>query len=145
MTTTLEQVAVYLGIRSRREQAVSPFALIERIEEGLPITALNRVSHFMAPSDVNFKYLIIPRATLARRKKRRDKLSVDEGDRVVRLAKAWAFAREVWGSDEDARAFFFRPHQMLEGRKPIDVLLGTDTGARLVEEILGRLKYGSAA
>ncbi len=34
---------------------------------------------------------------------------------------------------------------MLEGRRPVDVVLATDMGARLVEDILGRLKYGSAA
>jgi uncharacterized protein (DUF2384 family) len=34
---------------------------------------------------------------------------------------------------------------MLEGRRPIDVVPGGEFGARLVTDILGRLKYGSAA
>lgn len=54
-------------------------------------------------------------------------------------------AREVWGSDEAARAFLFRPHPMLEGRRPIDVVLANEFGRSLVEGILGRLQYGSAA
>ena len=145
MTIIYPQVAGILGLRTRPDQPTSPFEIIEYIEKGLPIAALNRVSHYVAPSDVNFKYLIISRATLARRKKRREKLSAEESDRVVRLANVWTLAREVWGSDEDARAFFFRPHMMLEGRRPIDVVLSTDVGARLVEDKLGRLKYGTAA
>jgi hypothetical protein len=36
-------------------------------------------------------------------------------------------------------------YRVLTGRRPIDVILGTELGARLVEQILGRLRYGSAA
>lgn len=147
MPVASDDIAAVLGFaRGGRGRPTSPFAIIHRIEQGLPVAALDRVSQRVAPSDVNFKYLIVPKATLARRKKKEQgKLSIDESDRLVRLVKVWMFAREVWGSDEDARAFLFRPHPMLEGRKPIDVALRTDLGARLVEDILGRLKYGSAA
>lgn len=145
MTATFEDVAGLLGLKGRTDRPTSPLEIIERIERGLPIAALDRVSHFVAPSDANFKYLIISRATFARRKKQHEKLSADESDRVVRLAKVWGIARDVWGSDEEARAFLFRPHMMLEGRRPVDLVLATDMGARLVEDILGRLKYGSAA
>jgi len=51
----------------------------------------------------------------------------------------------VWGSDDAARAFLFRPHPMLEGQRPIDVVLANEFGRPLVEGILGRLQYGSAA
>jgi putative toxin-antitoxin system antitoxin component (TIGR02293 family) len=57
----------------------------------------------------------------------------------------WGLAVDVWGEDEAARAFFFRSHALLEGRRPVDVVIGSDLGARLVEEILGRLKHGTAA
>lgn len=145
MTVAFEDVAEVLGLRSRADRPTSPLEIIERIERGLPIGALDRLSHLVAPGDANFKYLMVSRATLARRKKQREKLSADEGDRLVRLAKVWTFARDVWGSEDEARDFFFRPHMMLEGRRPVDVVLATDMGARLVEDILGRLKYGSAA
>lgn len=145
MTPAFEEVVGLLGLGGQADRPTSPLEIIERIRRGLPIKALDRVSLVVAPGDVNFKYLVVPRATLARRKKQREKLSVDEGDRVVRLAKVWAFARDVWGSEEEARAFFFHPHMMLEGLRPVDVVLATDMGARLVEDILGRLKYGSAA
>src|SRR5260221_12319431 len=140
-----EEIAGVLGLRQRGSRPASPFEFIERIENGLPLAALDRLCRFVAPSDANFKHLIVSRATLARRKKRHDKLSAEESDRLVRLAKIWTFAREGWGSDDEARAFLFRPHMMVEGRRPSDVVLGTAMGAKLVEDILGRLKYGSAA
>jgi putative toxin-antitoxin system antitoxin component (TIGR02293 family) len=143
MSTTAEAVASVLGItRGRR----SPLELIDAIAKGLPVQALYRVSSDVAPDDANFKFQIVSKATLARRKKRAGaRLTADESDRLVRLAKVWTFAREVWADDESARAFLFRPHALLAGRRPIDVGLGTDIGARLVEDILGRLKHGSAA
>jgi putative toxin-antitoxin system antitoxin component (TIGR02293 family) len=72
-------------------------------------------------------------------------LSPTEGARVARLAEVWAMARRVWGSDAEARAFLFRPHPMLEGGRPIDVVIADEFGRPLVEGILGRLQYGSAA
>jgi putative toxin-antitoxin system antitoxin component (TIGR02293 family) len=149
MSAAYESVAELLGIAAgpdRRTAAASPFDVIARIERGLPVAALDRVARLVAPDDANLKYRIVSRATFARRKKRQgQRLTADESDRLARLAKVWAFAREVWGGDAEARAFLLRPHMMLEGRRPIDVALGTELGARLVEDILGRLKYGSAA
>jgi putative toxin-antitoxin system antitoxin component (TIGR02293 family) len=146
MPIVIEDVAGILGIKGREDHPASPFEVIRRIENGLPIAILDRVSESVAPSDVNFKYRIVSRPTLARRRKSHSRrLSPDESERLARIAKIWALAREVWGKDEDARAFLFRPHTMLEGRTPIEIALKTDMGARLVEEILGRLQYGSAA
>ncbi|MDB5407981.1 MAG: hypothetical protein JWL84_2893 [Rhodospirillales bacterium] len=144
MTAVFEQVAGVLGLRLRPERPTSPFEMIQRIQDGFPLSALERISVDVAPNDANFKYLIVPRATFGRRKKL-TRLTSDESDRVVRLAQVWVLAREVWGGDDEARAFLFRPHMMLEGKRPIDVAMATDMGARLVEDILGRLKYGSAA
>jgi putative toxin-antitoxin system antitoxin component (TIGR02293 family) len=144
MVMVLDEVAG-LGLHGRVDRPTSPLEIIGRIKEGLPVKALDRVCLVLAPDDLDFKYQLVSRATLARRKSRHEKLSVDEGDRVVRLARVWAFARDVWGSEDEARSFFFRPHMLLEGRQPIDVVLATDLGARLVEDILGQLKYGSAA
>lgn len=146
MPVVLEDVAGILGIKGRENFPASPFDVIARIEHGLPIAALERVSKFVAPSDANFKYLIVARPTLDRRRKSQGRrLSSDESEKLARIAKVWTFAREVWGNDDEARAFLFRAHTMLEGRTPIVVALKTDMGARLVEDILGRLKYGSAA
>jgi putative toxin-antitoxin system antitoxin component (TIGR02293 family) len=85
------------------------------VERGLPLTALDRVVHSVAPTDNKFAFRIIARATLARRRKAwastKDKvegrLSAEEGTRLARLAGVWAMAVEVWGNQEDARRFMF--------------------------------------
>ncbi len=146
MAATVNDVASLLGFSESESRRMSPIHLIRLIEDGLPLSALERLSGFVSPQDANFKYRIVPRATLARRRKPgKEKLLVDEGDRVVRLACVWTFAEEVWGSEDGARAFFFRAHPLLEGRLPIDVVLASELGAELVNDILGRLKYGTAA
>ncbi len=150
-------VAEILGLKARGEGPGSLLGLAAEVDRGLPLSALERVVRRVAPEDHGFAFRLIPRATLARRRKaaaagggqaeRRGaaRLSPDEGARVARLAEVWALAREVWGSDEAARAFLFRPHPMLEGRRPVDVVLANEFGRPLVEGILGRLQYGSAA
>src|SRR4051812_39666819 len=145
MTGAIEEVAGLLGIKPGKERPASAFDVIERIEGGLPVAVLDRVSRSIAPTDANFKYRIVSRATLDRRRKSEARrLSAEESERLARIAKLWAFARAVWGSDEEARDFLFRPHMLLEGRQPIEVAVKTEIGARLVEDILGRLEHGSA-
>jgi putative toxin-antitoxin system antitoxin component (TIGR02293 family) len=67
-----------------------------------------------------------------------------ESARASRLSDIWTMARQVWGSDTDARAFMFRPHPLLDNVRPIDVVGESETGRQSVEQILGRLQYGSA-
>ncbi len=132
---------------------MSLLALATEIERGLPLASLDRVAESVAPGDHGFAFRLVPRATLARR--RRDggagsraadpRLTSEEGARVARLAGVWAAALDVWGTPEAAREFLFHGHAMLDGRAPVDVLLATELGAPLVDGILGRLKHGSAA
>ena len=149
MRAALDDVAGVLGVEDGDDLPASPLRLIARLEQGFPVGALDRVSRAVAPADARFKHRIVPRATLARRKtggdEQQQRLSADESGRLVRVAGLWAMAMDVWGGEEEARAFLFRPHPLLEGRPPIDVVLGSDLGARLVEDILGRLRHGSAA
>lgn len=144
MRPALDGFTDVLGIED--DHPTSPLRLIVALEQGLPVGALDRVSRAVAPADARFKHRIVSRATLARRRTREgDRLSAEESGRLARVAGLWAMAMDVWGGEEEARAFLFRAHPLLEGRLPIDVVLGSDLGARLVEDILGRLRYGSAA
>jgi putative toxin-antitoxin system antitoxin component (TIGR02293 family) len=137
-------VAAVLGLTARPVEAHSPMTLIFRIEHGLPVKALDKVAHLLAPDDAQFKYRLVPKATLERRRTA-NKLSPEEGARLARLAKLWSVARDVWGGDDEARDFLFRPHPMAEDRRPIDLIIQSEFGAELIVDILGRLKYGSAA
>jgi len=133
-----------LGLKPKPRSSSSWFDLFERIESGLPIMSLESVTEHVAPGDAALKYRIVPKATLSRRTAGK-KLSSEESAKLVRLAKAWAFAKDVWQDDETARRFLYEPHMLLQQRKPIDVVLANEIGAALVTDILGRLRYGSAA
>lgn len=140
----LANVADVLGLPGR-EGVRSPFGLITRIEDGLPVDALERIARLLAPSDGQFKYRLVPKATYERRKRGTVRLSSEEGMRVARLARVWNLAVEVWGSEDESREFLFRPHAMLEDRRPVDVVIQSEFGAEMVVDILGGLRYGTAA
>jgi len=135
-------VAAVLGLPTKAPEA-SAIRLISRIEHGLPVKALEKVAHLIAPDDTQFKYRLVPKATLERRKTT-NKLSPEESARLARLAKVWAAARDVWGGDDEARDFLFRRNLMADDNRPIDLVIQSEFGADLILDILGGLKYGTA-
>lgn len=137
------EVAEVLGIEGQ-ERPMSLLGLAAKVDQGLPLSALDRLVRSVAPNDAAFAFRLVPRATLARRRKAAEHLSPEEGAKVARLAEVWALALEVWGSDEDARDFLFRRHMLLGGRRPVDVVLANEFGRPIVENILGGILYGTA-
>lgn len=135
-------VASFLGLAPSR-QPQAPLDLIHLIDRGLPLTALDRVAETIA-GDTSFKYRIVPKASLARRRQTH-RLSADESERLARIARIWVAARAVWGSDEETRAFLNRPHPLLGDHRPLDLVVTSEMGAQLVDEVLGRLQFGTAA
>ena len=120
---------------------MTPLGIARSVEAGLPTSSLARLSKTICPNDVNFRHRLVPRATAARSKV----LSHMASERVARVARIWSEAVSVWGGEEAARTFLFRPHAMLDDQPPMTVTLKSEMGAELVSDILGRLRYGSAA
>jgi putative toxin-antitoxin system antitoxin component (TIGR02293 family) len=135
----IQDVAAVLGVRRPR----TPVDLVVAIEHGLPLKSLVRIAGFLAPEDVAFKYRIVPRASLSRRKTANN-LSPSESALVARLASIWASAFKIWQNEETARAFLTRPHQLLDGKRPIDLAIANELGAKLVADLLGRIQSGVA-
>jgi putative toxin-antitoxin system antitoxin component (TIGR02293 family) len=105
---------------------------------------LTAVGEAFVPHDKSLIFRIIPMATFARRRATH-RLRPNEGVRLVRFARVWQLARDVWKDDEAARVFLGRPHPLRGGREPLELVLVNSEGAKLVEDVLGLLKYGSAA
>ena len=145
MTAALE-VRDILGLSAVGPKNTNPSLMqwVNLAERGFPVSTLDRISKRIAPSDATFKYKIVPKATLARVKTSSARLNPTQSILIVRLAKIWSLARSVWGSDDETRNFLLRQHQLLDGRRPIDVAIENELGGELVREILGRLQYGSA-
>src|SRR5271165_4968350 len=105
-----------------------------------PNSSINRVLALgLTRSEVDS--LVIPLRTLQHRCSRREKLTVEESDRVLRLMRLLSHAESVYGSRERALAWLRRPHPRLRDRTPLETLK-TDTGSRIVEELLVQIDEG---
>ena len=85
--------------------------------------------------------VVIPSRTLQHRRSRREKLTVEESDRVLRVIRVLSWTETVYETRERALAWLRRPHERLGGRTPLS-LLKTDTGSRMVEELLIQIDEG---
>ena len=82
----------------------------------------------------------IDRSTFSRRIKQRARLKVDESDRVARFARVASLAMDALGREEGL-GWLRAPNRALGDREPMG-MLGTDAGARQVEQIIGRIEHG---
>jgi putative toxin-antitoxin system antitoxin component (TIGR02293 family) len=96
--------------------------------------------------------VVIPARTLQHRRSKKELLTLEESDRVIRLLRVLRAADEVYGSRARALEFLRRPNPRLDpalrnvlfakgGRAPMS-LLTSEVGARMVEELLGQISHG---
>jgi putative toxin-antitoxin system antitoxin component (TIGR02293 family) len=115
--------------------------LQQAIRGGFPYTVLTSV---LASSGLTMielaKSLNLSLRSLQRRG-RQERLTSYESDRIYRLARILALAKELIGDDAAARHWLKQPNQSLGGESPL-AALDTEIGARRVEEALGRIAYG---
>jgi len=142
---TARGVAERLGGHHVLKRAIeSDLDLVEAIECGLPIEALESVVRDGTFSAGEINDLVLPRRTLTHRKDRGQRLTAGESDRLTRVVRLAARAEEAIGSTEKAARWLRKPNRTLLGKRPID-LLESDVGARMVEEVLGRIEQGLGA
>ena len=116
--------------------------LLRLVEQGLSTQAIDSLRrHGLEDDEV---YALLPRRTLAHRRARRERLSREESDRVVRVARIAALAQQVFGEPERAWRWLRDGKRQFQGRSPLQ-LAATDAGARLVEAALYRIDEGMAA
>ena len=133
-TATLEKKTV-------RAKARHPHELIRRIQQGLRFRELETLQDDIdVPLDQLATKLSISRSTLQRRKSA-GRLSPDESDKVIRFSRLLRQAAELFGDIDKARAWLKHPQYGLGGAVPLDYA-ETEIGAREVEDLLGRMKYG---
>jgi putative toxin-antitoxin system antitoxin component (TIGR02293 family) len=118
----------------------SPASMASLIaSEGLPLTALDALIT-MGYTTIELQAVINPR-TLRHRRSRREPLSVEESDRVIRLLRVALAAERVFGDKEQAWIWLRRTNPRLDDKSPM-TLLATETGARAVEEELVQVDEG---
>lgn len=116
--------------------------LAKKVEAGFSFGALERLGKTTGLSldRLRVAVRITPR-TLTRRKKEK-KLSPEESDRLVSVSRLLAQTFELFeGNTEAGMRWFQGPNRALNGQSPIEAA-ATETGAREVENLIGRLEHG---
>jgi len=85
--------------------------------------------------------LVVPKRTLARREQKKEPLTIEETDKALRLARIATYAEKVFGNKDKAARWLRKPKRLLEGETPV-VYLASETGARIVEEMLTQIDNG---
>lgn len=119
-----------------------PIKIYEKVKDGFSYTAFE---HFQRNASLSAGALAeltqIPPRTLARRREQ-GRLEPEESDRLVRFARVFARALELFeGATDSARAWLSSPHRALGGATPL-ALAATDVGANEVQNLIGRLEHG---
>jgi putative toxin-antitoxin system antitoxin component (TIGR02293 family) len=117
--------------------------LVRLVEERLPVGSLSVLSRH-AFSEGDICHLILPRRTLSHRRAKGERLSREESDRAVRIARIAALAEQVFGAPAPAARWLRTAKHRFGGHPPL-AMLATEAGARLVEEILYQIDDGMAA
>lgn len=140
MSVQTSTIEILLGVKAGGTD--TRLALANSIEAGLPVSALDRLAKAVAPEDTRFKFRLIPKATLERRRRSTKRLTTEEGDRLARIARVYTVALDIYRDPAKVRDFLRRPHMMLDNKTPLDVALATGPGADAVINLLGRAANG---
>lgn len=114
---------------------------VRAVEEGLPTEAVEAAIERGVLSWSDVQELVLPRRTFSHRKARSNRLTPEESDRLLRLLRAIAKAKDTFQDEEKARRWLRKPNRALGGAVPFE-MLKTASGARLVEQVLGRIAHG---
>jgi putative toxin-antitoxin system antitoxin component (TIGR02293 family) len=121
----------------------SDFAMANIVEHGLPTARLSLLkAHGVTFTEVA-EIVISPR-TLKHRKARGERLSDEETDRMVRVARILSLANSVFGNPEKALKWLRTESGGMGGRRPLS-MLRTDAGGRVVEHRLWQIDEGMFA
>jgi len=126
-----------LGLRS-----FDTATLVRRLRNGISYASFEKLRKSLGVSTQELAEAVrISPRTLARRRKA-GRLQPDESDRLVRLARLFAAAVELYQGEPDAaRTWMMRPSRALGGASPF-AMARTEVGAREVEALIGRIEHG---
>ena len=110
-------------------------------DEALPLDSIVSLKdHGLTFTEISD--IIISPHTLKHRKSRREPLSNEETDHVVRVASLLSMAEDIFGSRKKALAWLRAKDDRLENRTPLQ-MLSTESGGRLIENMLWQIDEGA--
>lgn len=117
---------------------------VELIERGLPWADAETLADAFDISLEKLASLVdIPPATFYRRRKA-GRFTKQESDHLMRFARLWWLACDVFENEEGARTWLKTPQFGLSGAIPLEYST-TEAGVRDVEDLLHRIDYGVMA
>jgi len=131
------------GKRALGRSLANDADLREAIREGFPHAVLQEV---MRTSGLTLQELAsaLDLSSRSLQRRRRGRLARFESDRLYRMARLLALARETLGEGSRATRWLKRTNRALGGLAPI-AAIDTELGARQVENLLGRIAYGGVS
>lgn len=140
---TATAIAMVLGgHKTLRRNVDSDADLRVLTREGLPASTLPVLAAGLDIERTTLARVVgISDRTLSRRLAGKSRLSAEESDRTMRLARIMAQATETFDSKDKAALWLKTPNRVMEDQTPLE-LLDTDAGVRWVETILGRIAWG---
>jgi putative toxin-antitoxin system antitoxin component (TIGR02293 family) len=123
-----------LGVRVLSGADMAALA-IERVD----VAVIDRLrEHGLRVDELSF---VIPLRTLSRRRQKHQRLSTDESDKAIRIARIVAQATATFGNREKAIRWLRTSRRQFSNRTGLD-MTSTEHGARLVEEALAQVDEG---
>ena len=131
------------SIAQLRESDIKDNAkMSELVTHGIALSSVWELGERLAISKERLGELLsIPKRTLHRRAQKQELLKQDESERVLRLFRLYFRAMEVFEDGDRALRWFSSHPKALGGRTPLE-FARTEPGARLVEDLLGRIEDG---
>jgi putative toxin-antitoxin system antitoxin component (TIGR02293 family) len=117
--------------------------MVQTVRRGAGLAEVQAILAAGTLTATELDHVVLPRRTLAHRRKL-GSLTPEQADRLLRVRRILDMAAATFGSPDTAGVWLRRTNAVLSGERPID-LLDTDTGTRMVENLLGRIDHGVAA
>ena len=120
----------------------TPAKLVKAVAAGLPVSELNALQQLLEiPAETLAPMLGISKATFHRHKAAGANLDPAVSDRIVRYARIFGKAAQIFGNLDDAKRWLNSPQFGLGGDIPLHYAK-SEFGAREVENLLGRIEHG---
>ncbi len=129
-------------------ESANDYELAQSVRHGLALETQNSLLAHGLTRDEFFR-IVIPQRTFRHRTERRNRglqevLSPEESDKAVRAARILSLAERVFAEREKALSWMRQPKKRFHGDTPM-TMLETETGARLVEQMLIQVDDGMFA
>lgn len=136
-STTKSVVEITFGVAFSRS-----LELNRRIRKGLSFAALTQLQKQYGLSRSEVLTMLAISQSTARRREVEGKLSVDEGDKILRYARLLDLALElVNGNKENALQWLSTPNRDLSGETPLSYAQ-TGVGAEVVRDLIAKIEHG---